>query len=868
MAGTGPNLPTPLVARPRLCADAAGWRTLRLISIVAPTGYGKSTFVAAWLAELSALPNDERPLVAWLTLEPAGLPLDLLVQRITAPLYPQLPALPDLLERFASGRLAGAPIAQTLCTEIDRLAQHVIVVIDDAHLLNNPDALEFLQSLLDVAPPNLHLILLSRTQLNLKIGRLLLKSLAMLLDERHLRFDHEEFLAFARATRLAALDAAQLDAVEAHCDGWVAALQLLAISLHNAPSDDVESLLGPRSGRLLIEHLEAEVFSRLPAPLQQFLVDVAPLPFLTADLAAAATLRERHTCAQLLDQAYAANVFIVASGAGSHARAKFHPLFRELLLHKLLADADAATVVAVSHRAADWLSAHGDVDEALSLILPYSSHAAAVVVAAHLRPAILRFDLAAAQRWLNRLPEPAIAAHPQLAMDAAWLSYFSDACRSDLPANLERAHAALAACSATDRDELRTEVHVLHGIALYVEQRVDDARAAADRAHRMPHTDGGFASGHLHLLDALLHNRPADFDSRLQSVLLAADIFRRLPFAHGAVEAALWTCVLKRRYGDAHGALAAFDNALAVMQHFGREHSAIAVELHSLYGEHLYRMDRITDARAQFQRAHTVAAQIGPGLLMAYQATIGLQLCDIAEGRPARDFDPATDMQRWTASITENIPLATVTTGWLRMLRDFRLGALNRCSQTADSFGILPAQLTTDTHELLRLLILGGAVVAGSSDEKIGPLLRSFQREMHEARNVPIAAYAGALLVMHLLQSGNADAARTEAHTLGPYVAQSGMPRLLADFPPCARLIESGDAPTLDARFGLSQQEMRILQMLADDRANKEIAAVLTISMPTVKTHLQHIFRKLNVHSRQEAVRVWQTSAPKHAISM
>jgi LuxR family maltose regulon positive regulatory protein len=84
------------------------------------------------------------------------------------------------------------------------------------------------------------------------------------------------------------------------------------------------------------------------------------------------------------------------------------------------------------------------------------------------------------------------------------------------------------------------------------------------------------------------------------------------------------------------------------------------------------------------------------------------------------------------------------------------------------------------------------------------------------------------------------------------------MPRLLADFPQALHLVEHIEATSGDAsdRFDLSRQELRILQILANEASNKEIAAAFSVSLPTVKTHLRHIYRKLGVHSRAEAVRV------------
>lgn len=857
MPAVGPALPATFIPRPRVHADLVGWRALRLIYVVSPTGYGKTTLAASWLADLAALPEPQRPSTTWLALEPAGIPIDVALRRITEPLRPYLSAVDEMLERHASGRLSSAQFAQALCVDVGQLPQHFVVVIDDFHLGSDPPTLELIQCILDAESPNLHLVLLSRTQPSLKIGRLLLRNAALLLDERQLRFDHEEFLAFSRVTRLGSLDDGQLAAVEARCEGWVAAMQLIALSLPNAPVDAVDALLGPRSGRLLLEHLEAEVFAHLPAALQQFLVDVAPLPFLSPELIAAATSHDKRAAARFLQLALDANVFLTAythsaAPGSAQVRCRFHPLFRELLLRKLLDAVDPSDVEHTVQHAAGWLAAQGEVDVALALLLPEHPAAAAAIVAAHLRPAIFRFDLVSAQRWLDQLPAPAIDGSPQLAVDAAWLAFFFE--RSDLPAHIARARSTLAAQHADDT-ELAAEIGALEAFSLFAQGRRAAARAAADAAANIPHLENGMAAGYLDLIDVLLRDRPEDLDDRLRRIHRAVGIFQRLGFAHAALDAVVWPCALKRRYGDTSGIVAAHENALAMLRHFRKENSAAAADSHFIIGKSLYLMDCIAEARAQFERAVAIAERADPAGVTGYHALLGLQLCDLVEGYSPQAYDPADDARRWAAVVADHPPILAVNVGWMRLLRDIQLSLPERCRQTADSFGISPAQLTADSHELLRLLVLGGAVVGGSTDAALDAQLREFQAEMLDVQNVPLAAYAGALCVIYLSNAGNDDDARTELKRLRAYVDQYAMPRLLSDFPQCTRMIAAHAAPVPDDRFGLSRQELRILHMLADDHTNKEIAAALSISLPTVKTHLQHIFRKLGVHDRAAAVR-------------
>lgn len=849
------------IPRPRLSAALVRWREMQLICVVAPTGYGKSTFAASWLAELADLPEDSRPITAWMALEPAGVPVDVALQRLAVSLRSHLPAIDALLEERASDRISVAQLIQHLVAQVGRLDRHFIAVIDDLHLLTDPAAFSLLTSVLDAAPPNLHFVLLSRTQPALHFTKFLLRNSAILLDEHHMRLDQDEFTAFVRNSRLAALDAAQLADIQRRCEGWIAALQLLALSLPESTDANgaVGILLGPRSGQLLLEHLEHEVFVHLSGELQQFLTDVAPLPFLTPEFVAAATLRDAYSCTRLLQQALDANVFLTVV-TGSEMRLRFHPLFRELLLQKLLSGVKPADIDIVTLRSADWLASHGEVDGALALLLPARPNSAISIVARHLRSAILHFDLSAARRWLEQLPGDAIDAHPQLAVDNAWLALFAE--RNDLSSQISRAQAAIAAfdfsaqsAQHSARNELHAEIGVLHGLSLYVEMRLDAAHAVAADVHRLPYSDSGLAAGYLHLLDALLENHPENLDARLRSVHSAANIFRRLGFVHATVDAALWPCILKRRYGDIVGACASFENAFAVMHHFGREQSAVATDVHNQYGEHLYFMGRISDARVHFEQARSVASRIAPQGIAAYHAALGLQLCDLADGVALSEFDQADDARCWAAAVSDNVPLVAVSAGMLRILRDFQLGTPDRCRQTADSFGISPTQLTPDVHEWLRLLVFTGAVTGGEFDDALETSLRAFHSEMLSIDNRVIAGRIQALLVLLLLNRGDESQARNEFATLKSIAETLSLPRLISDFPPLSALHNRRLDPWSPTEFGLSRAEVRVLQLIIEEFSNKQIAAALSISLNTVNTHVQNLFRKLGVHSRAEAVR-------------
>lgn len=295
-------------------------------------------------------------------------------------------------------------MAQALVEQLRREERRVVCVLDDYHLISDPDAHRITQHILDRSPDHFHLVLLSRVQPPLQFSRMLLHDAAIALDERHLRLDHDEFLAFVHASRLAALSESQRAEVERRAEGWIAALRLIDLSIPRSTPGTVEALLGPHSGRLLTEHLKAEVFDQLVPEMRAFLTEAAPLPFLSVELLAVANGREAHCCNVLLQQALHANLFLSAHESETGLRYCIHPIFREMLVQ---AAPDAQTTGAIRRRAAAWLAAHDGVDQALALLLPDFPDAAADLLAdGPLRAALLDFDLGAARRWLAQLPPP------------------------------------------------------------------------------------------------------------------------------------------------------------------------------------------------------------------------------------------------------------------------------------------------------------------------------------------------------------------------------------------------------------------------------------------------------------------------------
>lgn len=266
------------IERTRLLRMFDDWRTLRLIRVTAPAGFGKTTLAAMWLQRLG-----DEPAIAWLSLDAEDDAPGVLLQHIEESLQPELPALAAMSAMERAGRMTPVQMVQLLCAEAATAGREFILALDDCHLLRTADALAVLQNLFDQAPPNLHLLLLSRETVPLRVGRSRLQGAMLDITAPDLALDHEEFIAFVQGSALEGMDAEQLADIEYRADGWIAGLQMLSMTRHmRAPLPDQA-----RQAEIVAEFMEHEVFRHLNLDLRAFLIDTALLPWLTTGATAA-----------------------------------------------------------------------------------------------------------------------------------------------------------------------------------------------------------------------------------------------------------------------------------------------------------------------------------------------------------------------------------------------------------------------------------------------------------------------------------------------------------------------------------------------------------------------------------------------------
>ena len=254
-----PRPPPNLVARPRLTQQLADGllRGHRLILVVAPAGYGKTTLVTNWLGKAGmpsawlALDKDDNDPVRFFTYVVAA--LQTLDPTVGQSLPDTFRSAPQSLEAFIS------PLINDLAAA-DRL---LILVLDDYHVISNTLIQEALGFLLDHSPPNFHLVVLTRADPPFPLSRLRVREALTEIRDRDLRFAPEEMAAFLNAVHHLNLPAEQIMALESRTEGWAAGVQLAALSLQGRDAEQAAQFIQTFSGshHYIIDYLADEVLS-------------------------------------------------------------------------------------------------------------------------------------------------------------------------------------------------------------------------------------------------------------------------------------------------------------------------------------------------------------------------------------------------------------------------------------------------------------------------------------------------------------------------------------------------------------------------------------------------------------------------------
>ena len=378
-----------------------------LTLILASAGFGKTTLLSAWasrnarqIAWLSLDDQDNDPTRFWTyviaALRKAGSPVG---EATLAMLHsPQPPQLTSALT--------------ALINDLTALAQDTALILDDYHLLSEPAIHESLQFFLHHLPPCLHLYLSSRVDPQLPLARLRARGQVVEIREPDLRLNSEEAARFLTQVMGLSLSVEDIQLLETRTEGWLAGLQLAALSLqrHKSGAAFLKTFAG--SHRFILDYVQEEILDPLPEGLQCFLLQVSVLTRMNAEVCQ--RLSGEQASQQMLEELERANLFLIPLDEERHWY-RLHTLFRDVLLARL--QATQPERVPLLHReAALWYQRQGWLHEAIPHALAARDYLfVAELLEGDAERLVLRGELQTLLAWMKQLPIEVLRAHPLLA---------------------------------------------------------------------------------------------------------------------------------------------------------------------------------------------------------------------------------------------------------------------------------------------------------------------------------------------------------------------------------------------------------------------------------------------------------------------
>ncbi len=385
-----------------------------LAVVSAPAGFGKSTLVCQWASRVS-MP------VAWLSLDSS----DNDVHRFLLYCAGALDTAKAGLGAAAAALLAAMPpapaqvVATSLINAVDSEGADIALVLDDYQFIQNVEIHEAVRFLVDRKPPFLRLVIATREDPPLPLARLRSQGSLAEIRADDLRFTTSEAGLFLNSSMSLSLSGQHVARLSKRTEGWIAGLQLAALSLRGR--GDADAFIADFGGtdRHILDYLVEEVFARQDEATRRFLLETSILSRMNAALCEALSGRGG-AAQQMLERLERANLFLVALDE-RRFWFRYHHLFSELLLHRLERDYPAEEIRSLRLRAGEWLGANGELAEAIQQYLAARGYEqAADLIEGSYVEILSRGGLGELLRWCREIPHEVTVQRPALGIVAAW----------------------------------------------------------------------------------------------------------------------------------------------------------------------------------------------------------------------------------------------------------------------------------------------------------------------------------------------------------------------------------------------------------------------------------------------------------------
>ncbi len=883
------------VLRPRLIERLNEGLHRRLTLISAPAGFGKTTLLSGWAAgcgrpagwlSLDEGDNDPARFLAYLVAALQTIAADIGESVLDVLQSPQPPPTESILT--------------TLLNEITTIPHDFALVLDDYHVVDAKPVDDALAFLIEHLPPRMHLIIATREDPHLPLARLRARGQLAELRAADLRFTPSEAAEFLKEVMGLTLSAEDIAALETRTEGWIAGLQLAALSMRGR--EDVTGFVKAFAGddRYIVDYLIEEVLQRQPERTRSFLLQTSILDRLSGPLCDAVTGQEDGR--GMLEAVERSNLFVVPL---DHQRRwyRYHHLFTDVLQARLLQE-QPDHAPALHQRASEWYKHNGLPADAIRHALAARDfERAAELVEVTWRAMDRGSQSATWLGWAKALPDELVRVRPVLSAEYARALLnvgeleaaeprLQDAERwLDTTAGMSgRPHDPSAEMVVVDEEQFRSlpatiaTARAAHAQALGdVPGTVTNARRALDLLPGGDYYERGVLAAHL----GVAYWTSGDLEAAHRSF---ADFMANMRMAGNTLVAISGTFVLadiRMAQGRLHEAVRTYERSLQLAMAQGepvlRGTADLYLglsELHCEQGDLKVARQHLLTSKELGERATLPELQ--------YRSCVAMARIREAEG----DLDGALDLlheaerQYISSPVSDVRPAAALKArvwiaqgrlaealGWAR---EQGLSAHDELSYMREFEHITLARMLIahyrsdriehSIHEAMELLerLLQAAEESGSMGSVIEILM--LQALAHEAQGDDSTALVPLERALSLAEpegyvrvfvDEGTPIARLLYEALSHGVEREFTRRLLAAFPVAESEQTTSSqlrGPESELVEPLSARELEVLQLIAEGLTNRDVATRLYLSPHTVKVHTRNIFTKLAVKNRTQAV--------------